>query len=217
MIKVHRKARWLPWVAVGCAVALSSGCRSTIEVPLESDGQGVKAGDVRLDRGYGTLLALLKDEARVEQILIIKSPATGVADLLRRISRQARDDAQRLERLFAEKPAVDTSSTGLGVIESDVRRRIADQEATALVFAGGRSFELRILLTQDKAASYAAGLAASLSKADPQPSRRNVLGVMSRDWKEIGDEIRGWLEVRAVSDRNPEDPVPGVNQTPAGI
>ena len=155
MMKSSLKSGWACPMVVGCAVALSSGCRSTIERPFDSDGQGVNAGDTRLDHGYGTLIALLRDEARLKQILIIKSPTAGMADLLRRISDQAKNDARRLELLFAEDPMVDISSTGLGVIETDVRRRIADDEATALIFAGGRAFELRILLTQDKAASYA--------------------------------------------------------------
>ena len=215
MIKSRLKPGWAWPVAVGAVVALSSGCRSTIERPLDSDGRGVNAGDTRLDHGYGTLLDLLRDEARVEQILIIKSPAAGLADLLQRISAQAKNDARRLERLFADDPMVDTSRTGLGVIETDVRSRIAEQEATALIFAGGRSFELRILLTQDKAASYAAALASSLSKADPQSSRRNVLEAMSREWQELGDEIRGWLEVRTVPDQRPAPPVSGVDRTSA--
>lgn len=217
MIKSYLKSGWACPIAVGCAVALSSGCRSTIERPFDSDGQGVNEGDTRLDHGYGTLLALLRDEARLKQILIIKSPTADIADLLRRISDQAKNDARRLELLFAEDPMVDTSSTGLGVIETDVRSRIAEKEAAALIFAGGRAFELRILLTQEKAASYAAALAASLSKADPQPSRRNVLGAMSREWKELGDEIRGWLEVRTAPDQRPEAPVSGVDRPPAGL
>ena len=212
---VHRhryRALGLAWV-----LCVPLGCHTTIQTPLTSDGQGTRAGDARLDHGYGTLLALLADEARVEQILAIKSPAEGIAALLRRISTQAREDRRRLESILTDPPVVDATETGLGVIERDVRSRIAGRETSALIFAGGERFERRILLTQDKATSYAAALAASLSRADPQSSRREVLGVMSREWEDLGDEVRGWLEVRDQTEDGSGSSGAGITRTPAGL
>jgi hypothetical protein len=168
-------------------------------------------GEATLAHGYALLLDLLADEAKVDGILAIKSPRPGVAELLRRITSEATSGEAFLRSHLNESPAVDPGSTGLPLLEHDARRRIEKDETPGLLLAGGRRFETRMLLTQQKAAQYAGALCAGLSAADPNRMRAAELRAMSDRWNAIERETRAWLTVvetpPATTGATP-DPVP---------
>lgn len=173
------------------------GCAAPVlDRPLAaSDASGEHQVAATLSHGYALLFDLLDDEAKVAGILAIKSPRPGVADLLRHISMEADVDREHLRPLLAESPTIALDETSLPLLERDARRRIAREETPALLFAGGRSFETRMLLTQQKAAQYAAALCESLAAADPNRSRGDLLTVMAHHWHGLEGEIRSWLTV----------------------
>lgn len=187
------------------ALILMGGCSPAISRPFESQGDGLDAGDLRLDHGYGLLIPLLEDESELAGILVIKSPRKPVADLIRRISDEAKQDLARLGPVLGESPVVNRSRDGLPVIEADARTRIRDAQTGVLVFSSGRTFELRILLTQEKATGYVAALATSLSKADPQEMRGELLARMADRWDALGEEVRNLLEVVSPEAETGED------------
>jgi hypothetical protein len=199
-------------IALRVAVALAAGtpgCVSpAIERPVDVRDP---SGEATLEHGYNLLLDLLADESKVEGILAIKSPRSGIVDLLRRISAEAASDQALLRSKMNEPPAVDPGSSGLPLLEVDVRRRIERDETPGLLLAGGRRFETRMLLTQQKAAQYAGALCAGLAVADPNRTRSAELKGMSTRWIALEREIRSWLTVvdtPPTSTGTTSDPVP---------
>ena len=166
-------------MAVGCAPVLKS--------PIGNEGDE-RASD-RLDHGYSILLALMQDLTKVDQILDIKSASKGTASLLTDISITAKACIAKLNEEKDLPPKLLLGDQGMPTIELDARARIANTQTMRLLLASG-SFELKILLTQEKAMGYAAALAASLAAADPNAARSDR---MQKYVKTFGD-----LEARAI-------------------
>jgi hypothetical protein len=177
---------------IGLAGSFAGCAGPLIDRPLDVTEPG---GEATLAHGYALLLDLLADEAKVDGILAIKSPRAGVADLLRRISSEATSGATFLRSHLNDSPAVDPTATGLPRLEVDARRRIEKDETPGLLLSGGRRFETRMLLTQQKAAQYAGALCAGLAAADPNRTRADELRAMSDRWNAMERESRAWLTV----------------------
>lgn len=189
----HPGRRLLGFI-VGCSLLVANGCSTTIDRPFDVPEEK----SAELDHGYGLLDALLQDESKVADILVIKSASEPLETLMERISRKAGKDLAALRALHGEPPAIDASSNGLPRIERDVRQRIRNTQTAALLLSGGGEFELRILLTQESAAGYAEALCRSLGAADPAPERAKAVAGMADGWSELGREIRGLLQARPV-------------------
>jgi hypothetical protein len=177
---------------IGLAGSFAGCAGPVIDRPVDVAEPG---GEATLAHGYALLLDLLADEAKVDGILAIKSPRAGVADLLRRISSEAASGAVFLRSHLADSPAVEPTTTGLPRLEVDARRRIEKDETPGLLLSGGRRFETRMLLTQQKAAQYAGALCAGLAAADPNQTRADELQAMSDRWSAIERASRAWLTV----------------------
>ena len=146
-----------------------------------------------LNKGYALLLDLLKDEARVSQILAIKNASPGVRSLLKRISSTASANRDEIDKLLGETPALAPTGLGLPSIEVAARDRIAEDQTSVLLTSSGETFALRILLTQDRASGYASALASSLANLDPNVARRDLCKAIARDWGVLGDDVRQHL------------------------
>lgn len=172
---------------VGCRTPVLDGPRDVDDPPTSG------AASTSLDHGYTLLLDLLRDEARVDQALLVKSPRGEIEDLLREIARQALSDRQRIETMLDADPSIRPGATGLPAIELDARNRIRNRETPGLLLAGGRNFETRMLLTQQKALQYLWAISKSLSVADPDRTRAAELRAMSARWSVLEDRARKWL------------------------
>ena len=181
----------MPAILLACVVSACPACRSTLDRPLET----TEAGASSLAQGHALLAGLFADESRLADILVLKSPRGGIAEVVRRISSRAKADLKSMRSMATLPPAIEGTEDGLPLIEVDARDRIADQQAATLLLSGGRRFERALLLTQEKATGYAAALAASLARADPNESRRQAFAEMSEAWTGLGDDVRAWLEV----------------------
>ena len=173
--------------------SMLGACRPTLDASFARTDGAIDAEDHRLDHGYALLLDLLAEESKVADVLVIKSPSEATATLLRDISTSATAGEEGLRRLLAGPPAISTGTDGLPIIETDARNRIANRETVALLISGGRSFERRILLTQDKACGYVAALAASLATADPASERRARLKTLSATFDRLAARVRSRL------------------------
>jgi hypothetical protein len=199
------------WGLVVAAVVLShllAGCAApAMDRPVDAETPG---GEATLEHGYALVLGLLEDEAKVDGILAIKSPRAGIADLLRRIAEEATSDRAIIRSRLGDRPTIDPASTGLPLVEVDTRRRIEGEETPALLFSRGPAFETRMLLTQQKAAQYAAALCSSLAVADPNRERAAILREMAARWKAIERDVRAWLMAveSPPSTAGPATPVP---------
>ena len=85
------------------------------------------------------------------------------------------------------KPLLLIGDQGLPTIESDARSRITNTQTVRLLVAAG-TFELKILLTQEKAMGYAASLADSLAAADPNEVRSGMMKEFAKKYGEFEQE-----------------------------
>ena len=175
-----------------------AGCNPTLQAPLIGpDGVGSDTGDERLDHGYALLMGLLADEARVADILAIKSTSSATEKILRAISSEATEGAADLDALLLKAPPIELGGTGLPLLEIDARNRLTNQETVGLLLSSGSTFEIRILLTQEKASGYVAALAEGLASADSNPERRDRLSKMSRRFLGLNAEVRQRLAIES--------------------
>lgn len=177
-------------IALACIasflMALVAGCSPVLKAPIGNEGDP-KAAD-QLDHGYAILIDLLSDEAKVSEILAIKSCSAETADILKAISKAAKDGMARIESLSSAKPAINPESTGLPLLETDTRNRIANQQTVLLLMAMG-SFEVRVLLTQDKACGYASALCESLAVSDPNKERSQEMKDLASTFADLGTRV----------------------------
>lgn len=169
-------------ITVLIVVALSVGCAPVLKSPIGDEGDE-RAID-RLDHGYSILLELMKDEAKVDQILAIKSVSKGTNELLKSISATANDTIEQVNGSVKLQPLLLLGKSGLPTIESDARSRIANTQTVRLLVAG-ESFELKILLTQEKAMGYATALAESLAAADPNEKRTKMMEAFAKKYADL--------------------------------
>ena len=175
-------------LALACLLlATVSSCAPVLKSPIGDEGEE-RASD-RLDHGYSILLGLMAEEAKVDQILSIKSASRETETLLHDISITAKAAIEKINEEAKLPPMLLLENSGLPTIESDARARITNTQTVRLLLAMG-SFELQILLTQEKAMGYAAALADSLAAADPNATRSDR---MKKYAKTYGD-----LESRAI-------------------
>ena len=164
-------------VCVGCAPVLKS--------PIGNEGDE-RASD-RLDHGYSILVSLMGDESKVDEILAIKSASKETEKLLKDISETAKDAIKKIQGSVKLKPLLLIGDQGLPTIESDARSRITNTQTVRLLVAAG-TFELKILLTQEKAMGYAASLADSLAAADPNEVRSGMMKEFAKKYGEFEQE-----------------------------
>ena len=190
-----------------CTTLFGCGPDATRSVPTTAGELDQAVGRIaELDHGYALLLGLLKNEARVSDVLILKSASAPVEAVLRRISAAAKQQRSDLEGLLGGVPALSPSSDGLPAIETDARGRIEETQTSVLLLANGKEFELRILLTQDKAAGYASALATSLANRDPNRKRRDLCTAIARDWDGLGADVRSQLAPASSGENSRERP-----------
>ncbi|MCH2161330.1 MAG: hypothetical protein MK085_05605 [Phycisphaerales bacterium] len=171
------------------------GCAPELKAPIGNEGEE-KAAD-QLDHGYGLLVGLMGDESKVADILAIKSPSSETAEILVAISEASKKGLEMITANAGAAPAVLVNANGLPLIETDARNRISNSVTLSLLLAGGRNFEVQILLTQDKACGYAAALCESLANADPNRDRASKVGDLGARYAELGKKVQGRLTIVA--------------------
>ena len=170
-----------------------SGCSPELKAPIGNEG-AERAAD-QLDHGYTLLNDLLVDEARVADILRIKNPHKDTASILASISRAAKDGLALISTEAGEKPVITLENTGLPLIETDARNRIANTVTMGLLLSLGTNFEVQMLVSQEKACGYAAALCESLATADPNNERAAKVGKLGATFSKLGTKVRDRLTI----------------------
>ena len=163
-------------ILVGFFVAASLACASASEPSAPSRPAGASG------HGYALLYAILEQEKQVSQLLIIKHdrPELGVA--ISAIADTCGAAYARLGELAERNPRLDLADTGLPAEEVRARELIGATRRELLLASSGRELELQLLLTQNEALTYAAHLADTLSRSEPDPER---LAFVRTLWKDL--------------------------------
>ncbi len=177
-------------------MSLIASCAPVLKGPLDSTMP--EAAAATLDHGYTLLTELLQNESQVTLLFSIKHGDKKVQSLLTRISDTAASTRTALIALVAKQPPITISGNGLPLIEQSTRNALSNSTAAALLLAGD-SFELQLLLSQDKACSYAAALCTALAEADANVARSDVLANATKLFNGYAEEIVAMLTLRRAS------------------
>ena len=132
--------------------------------------------------GYALLYAILEQEKQVAQLLIIKHDREALGTVIDAIAQTCGTAYERLGELAEQSPRLDLSDTGLPADEVRTRQLIAATRRDLLLASSGIELELQLLLTQNEALTYAAHLADTLSRNEPDPER---LAFTRALWKDL--------------------------------
>lgn len=172
-------------LVLGFAALLSlAACASVKQTDLAKPSSAKTA----LNEGYSLLAYLLKDESDLDKILWIKDANPATAGLIKKIAQTSRDTLTRLESLASEKPGLDLATRGLPSVEAQTRDAISKSTASTLLGSSGKSFELRILLTQVQAMNYATHLCQVLAVSEINPERRSFLKTSGKKFLNLREE-----------------------------
>ncbi|MCP4758415.1 MAG: hypothetical protein GY876_02990 [Planctomycetes bacterium] len=168
-------------------ILASTACAPVLKGPLDSPGS--EAAKSTLDHGYGLLCSLLQQESSVTLIFGIKHASKPSEELVRQIGDAAANGLRRIQELRVDPPKIDLTMQGLPLVEVSARNLIMNKEAAALLLAGD-SFEVRLLLSQQKVCDYAAALATSLAAIDTNDVRRGVLEALAGEFTTFDETLR---------------------------
>lgn len=132
--------------------------------------------------GYALLYAILAQEKQVSQLLIIKHDRQALGTVIDAIAQTCGTAYDRLGTLAEQSPRIDLKDTGLPGDELRTRELIAATRRDLLLASSGIELELQLLLTQNEALTYAAHLADTLSRSEPDPER---LAFVRTLWKDL--------------------------------
>jgi hypothetical protein len=132
--------------------------------------------------GYALLYQILGQERQVPKLLIIKEERPALESVIDAIGETCGTAYERLEQLAKQNPRIDLADTGLPAAELRTREAIAATRRDQLLAASGREFELQLLWSQNEALTYAAHLADTLSRSEPDATR---LAFVRALWKEL--------------------------------
>ncbi len=180
------------FVLFSLLVILTFGCAPVLRGPLDSTNP--EAAKATLDHGYALLYQVLRDESSVTLLFGVKHASEPIEALVRRIG-DAAANGEAAIRSMAELPTpIDWKKNGLPLIEVGARNHIVNEQAAALLLAG-ESFELRLLLTQQKACDYISALAVTLASADTNSDRSSMLTALADQFAAFNTELSSYLQV----------------------
>jgi hypothetical protein len=132
------------------------------------------------DEGYSLLYTLASKQSDVGKILIIKSASTKVSAEIKQIAEVFGEAQKQLDGFAKEDSSLNFKMSHLPSMEEKTRAAIESTTTKDLLFSTGKAFELRLLLTQVEALSYASHLADQLAGVDGNPKRKAFLTEFSK-------------------------------------
>ena len=148
----------------------------------------------QLVAGYTLLVDLLRDEARVDGILLLKDLPEPTERLVRRIADQSSTAVERLVARLDQPPRIQLVNDGLPLIEVEARARIRGWTTTRLLAGRGVSLECSLIVSQLQAVDGIRALADALREEEPDQERTQVLDGISATFGSIRTELQSRLE-----------------------
>lgn len=173
------------FVAVLLLGAGMTGCNPFAKPVTESE----------LNQGYGIYYNLMKSESGVKDLLIIRSAADPVAELIREISATAESILETMDEWKEADPLLNYRQTGLPKVEKETRRSIAEYRAQQLMLGGEDTFERNLILTQIEASTYAWHFAKALAEDEESDERKAVIEEWAKAWEKHAESASKLLVV----------------------
>lgn len=158
-------------------------CAQTISRPLPDNASGA----MQLNAGYALLYKLMKEEAKVSEILKIKHSDAELARLLEDISKLSKEVVQKLDSYKAEDPSLKMDNEYLPAIETSARNSIKNATTVSLLLPGEKRFNELMSISQFSAMRYSHYLAISISTADNNIMRSKWLRQLATKLSKLQD------------------------------
>lgn len=168
-----------------------TACQTSVH---PNTGRAAESATTARDAGYALLYSTIGQECDVDKVLIIKSPAPAVSDLVKAIGQFARDAKATMENLSREDRPITLDNQGLPEVETTTREAIGSTTSRQILFHGGKDLEFRLLLTQHEALNYITHLAASVADHEPRDNRRRYLGQLSTQSDALHERVLSLLK-----------------------
>ena len=166
-----------------CLLALA-GC-STVPPVVPIFGRPARVRD----EGYSLLYTLADKQSNVGKILIIKSANAKVSTEIKQIAQIFSEAKERLDGFAKEDSGLSFKLSHLPSMEEKTRAAIQSTTTKDLLFSSGKTFELRLLLTQVQALDYASHLAGQLADVDGNVKRKEFLTQFAKQCEEHHKQV----------------------------
>ena len=141
------------------------------------------------DEGYSLLYSLADKQSNVGKILIIKKASAKVSAEIKEIAEVFGKAKERLDGFEKEGGDLNFKMEHLPTMEEKTRAAIQSTTTKDLLFSSGKTFELRLLLTQVQALDYASHLANELADKEGNPKRKEFLTQFAKQCEEHHKQV----------------------------
>ncbi len=144
--------------------------------------------------GYSLLYSVVKDEANVDGLFILRKSSESTRAVVVAIAEASRQAKKDLEDMAAADPQLRLDVTDLPAAEADARSIIATDTSKKLLF--GDEFERTLLLSQLNATQYMGALAQYLSERERNEGRSATLKDLVQRMNELHGEVLERVEIK---------------------
>jgi hypothetical protein len=180
-------------VIAGLSACSSHAPPDTSGPPISSHDGGAIHGR---NQGYSILYKLMSDESDVGKILIIKDVDDPVKSTIKQISGTCTDAKNQLDEFQKQDGHLEFDMPDLPRRESKTRDLEAAVDEHELLFSTGKTFELRLLLTQLEAMRYGEQLCKALAAVDDNPQRKDFLSKLGDQLGKYHDSLMDQVQAK---------------------
>lgn len=164
------------------------------------------ATHVERNEGYALLYSLVGKNQDVDKILSIKSVTPETAAIIKDIASLSKATKEQLDAYAKKDPTLGMADDGLPKFEAESRDAIESTTTKRLLFASGKTFEIRLLQTQTQSMNYLAHLSLLLATNDNDNARADFLRDVSKQAEALFNRVMDRLELAPqASEETPAD------------
>jgi hypothetical protein len=177
---------------VGCASHPSPSTAPGQSSSLTSDGGLIHARY----QGYSILYRLMSDEGNVDKILVVKSVDDPVKQLIKQIALTCSDAKTQLDDYQKQDGRSEFNVPDLPRLEQETRDLEAKTDEKELLFSSGKTFQLRLILTQLQATRYGQLLCTALAQIEDDPQRKDFLTRLASNLGVYHDQLTDMIAAK---------------------
>ncbi len=185
-------AALLSLVAIGLVGCASHQTPTTGPASPASDGGLIHARY----QGYSILYRLMSDEGDVDKILVVKSVDDPVKQLIKQIASTCSDAKTQLDDYQKQDGRSEFNVPDLPRMEQETRDLESKTDEKELLFSSGKTFQLRLILTQLQATRYGQLLCTALVQIEDDPQRKDFLTRLASNLGAYHDQLADMIQAK---------------------
>jgi len=147
-------------------------------------------------QGYSILYRLMSDEGNVDKILVVKSVDDPVKQLIKQIASTCSDAKTQLDNYQKQDGRSEFNVPDLPRIEQETRDLESKTDEKELLFSSGKTFQLRLILTQLQATRYGQLLCTALVQIEDDPQRKDFLTRLASNLGVYHDQLTDMIAAK---------------------